>query len=124
MSFKCQKCNVQQPSGQPMNKVVTESRPKKYTYQYGTEYKEATETSEGWEIKKEMAVCPTCYKEMTGEEAQKVQVEVPVKPRVQHAREEEQQPFRRHGPFRNSERKTRQEQRKAPIVEVVNPVRK
>lgn len=47
--YKCEKCNKQVQANVPERKVVTEKRDVKYS-----------NGSEGWEIVKEIRVCPDC----------------------------------------------------------------
>jgi hypothetical protein len=103
--FYCQKCGVLNQVGQPINKVVTESREKTYVNTYRkNEYSQPREfETKGWEIVKEIKTCPKCYTELTGKTPQVVQEkEKPVK--------EETQPRQSY----------RESQRKKPVVEVVN----
>lgn len=54
MSYRCQQCKRTVAPGLKANKVVVEKRPKRYTHPNGPD-------SLGWEIVKEIVVCPECY---------------------------------------------------------------
>ena len=72
--FRCENkgCNTITLSQQPENKIVLEKRPMTYenTIKRGKN-KGTVQTTTGWEIIKEIRVCPDCYKEITGEEPRK-----------------------------------------------------
>lgn len=95
MSFRCENssCDIVTPIGQPSNYVVTEKREKIYdvrkkqkdrnfggqmtkkekkknrTNPQGPVY----DTRDGWEIVKQIKVCPDCYSSMTGLKPKMVQ---------------------------------------------------
>ncbi len=57
MSYKCQKCGVNQPPRTPQHKVVTET--------HTVERVVDGELVRGSDISKEIVVCPPCHKELT-----------------------------------------------------------
>jgi hypothetical protein len=134
MSFKCNKCGVAQPAGQPSNTVVTEKRQK--TYEVLVE-KGQPQQAQGWEIKVESRVCPTCFEELTGEAPRKYNPE-PVDSRkttqLQSIREDIPRPKTefwtssrlnkdKFGP-RGSNIPKNKEPRKPIVVEVIAPLKK
>jgi hypothetical protein len=107
--FKCQNCGVNTQPNQPVNKVIINKRDKEYLNIIENKLRRQTReiNSDGWEIAKEIKVCPKCFTELTGREARiavvkEVEIVKEVKPR--------------------DDRKF--EQKKKPIVEVVNPLKK
>jgi hypothetical protein len=124
MSFKCEKCNKQQPAGQPVNFVVTETRQKTYSNEIVHGKMRGTiEESVGTEIVREIRACPACYRELTGLDPLVI---VPVAavakaPKV-HQREDHRERWRnpRHGKGNRDQNKDQRPQRPAPVVEVVN----
>ena len=58
--YKCERCGQSTAPGDKMEKIVTETRSKVYMAKNkrGREY----EAGRGWEIVKEIAVCPQCWR--------------------------------------------------------------
>jgi hypothetical protein len=93
--FVCQNCNTHTKHRQPVNYVVTEKRPQQYRkivrrFQDSYRYQEPQyELVDGWEIVKQVRVCPPCYSSLTGlqpvmvEEVQKVEPVRKPRPRQQ-----------------------------------------
>jgi rubredoxin len=53
--YKCQLCGRDSQANEPAVKLITEKRWKTYYNQYGHSI------GTGWEIAKELSVCPLCY---------------------------------------------------------------
>ena len=66
--FKCQQCGKSTKSNQPENKVIMETRDKNYENTVRKSRYNKQKFSNGWEIVKEIRVCPKCYKQITGQE--------------------------------------------------------
>ena len=72
--FKCQNTKCKKIGGtpittpkQPANRIITEKRPKTYTRTIRKgKQRGFVEEIEGWEIVKEIIVCPVCYEKITG----------------------------------------------------------
>jgi hypothetical protein len=117
MSFCCEECKKAQPTGQKMNKVVTQRRDKTYEItKKDNRDRITTEIAKGWETVTEKNVCPDCYKKITGEKAfapvlEKKEPDKFVRPRFQEKRDT----FR---PDRS------RQVRKTPIVETINRIKK
>ena len=60
--FNCQMCNASTLAHQPVNRLITETRRK--TYEYISRKRDRQ--SQGFEIIKELMVCPECYTANTG----------------------------------------------------------
>jgi hypothetical protein len=84
--FECQNCQTQTKLGQPVNYVVTEQRPQEYQKlvrrnNEGYRYREPQyETISGWEIVRQIKVCPPCYQSMTGLQPRMIEEKRPVEP--------------------------------------------
>ena len=140
--FRCELdgCNRVTEPGQPVNKIVTEWRQMTYEHKVKRgKHRGEIYTTTGREIAQEIKVCPECYVLKTGEK--------PVQ-RHQHVRVEEEvgsvvrpkkaRRFNDEGPARQKKWKNPRnnkkgkfakkegnvpaEQKKAPVVEVVNPL--
>lgn len=59
MSFICENCNQAQKDGTKMNKVITRIR--KVLYPVIKDKEEKIRIPEGFEIVKELSVCPLCF---------------------------------------------------------------
>ena len=92
--FICKHCGRNVEARQPQNKVLMQTR---------------TRRDGSLEIAQENAVCPDCYKELTGEEP--VRFLVPDKLKVAERKKEQPRKKRWSHP-----------QQRKPIVEVVNPL--
>ena len=140
MSFKCEHCQKQQPVGQTINYVVTETRQRTYQNEilYGR-MRGTMQESRGSEIVKQIKACPDCYKALTGLEPRIVLTTVAISKnnKVHIApREETRRPWRntnnRQGdrPNYNNDRRPQQQrdgQRRdyqPPKVETINPLNK
>ena len=137
MSFTCERCKKQQPSGQTINFVVTETRQR--TYENELKYGKTRGTlqqSTGTEIVKQVKACPVCYKELTGLEPEGIIIPVTAiskTMKVHYEKREEKRWTNPHRTFHRPGRGNRQDnqttvkqtrpERHGPIVEVVNPVR-
>lgn len=64
--FKCGKCGDQVEARQPQNHIVTQKRHRNYENFIKRNYERKVIYSQGWEIVKELAVCPPCYTKHTG----------------------------------------------------------
>ena len=62
MSFICDRCNRQQPKGTKPEKVIVETRKKEYPVVYNENIKLSDNGGSGYEIVKEISVCPRCFK--------------------------------------------------------------
>ena len=137
MSFRCEHCKKQQPSGQVTNMVVTETRQRTYENELKRGKMRGTlQQSTGTEIVKQIKTCPVCYKELTGLEPRGVIIPVTAiskTMKVHHEKREEKRWTNPHRTFHRGNRGSRQNnqpvvkqtrpERHGPIVEVVNPVR-
>jgi len=72
--YKCQQVDCKEFNGTPttlpnqsLNRIITQKRPKTYerTIRRGRQ-REFIDKIQGWEIVKEISVCPTCYERLTG----------------------------------------------------------
>jgi hypothetical protein len=68
--FFCENCENLVPVNQPENHIVTKKREKVYdtVVKYGPNRGTSQQVT-GWEIVKEIKVCPSCFTKMTGQEA-------------------------------------------------------
>lgn len=141
--FRCENehCGIVVHPRQPVNRIVLERRERTYeVVRKRGKNKGKVETVHGWEIVKELKVCPKCYRTLTGkapkivEEVKKPQFEN--KPRRKFDKKFDKN---KKKPWQNPERKKNQQQtkntskrntdkkdtpkRKTPIVEVINPIK-
>jgi hypothetical protein len=107
--FKCQNCNGNTEANQPVNKIIVKHRDRSYFNLIENPFRRQSRevNSEGWEIEKEIRVCATCYTQLTGKEARKT-----IKREQEVVKEEKPRDDRKF------------EQKKRPVVEVVNPLKK
>lgn len=138
--FRCENehCNIVVPPRQPVNKIVTERRERTYEKKIirGKDKGKVKEVY-GWEIVKEIDVCPKCYRVLTGKTPKVVQeVKKPEfenkpkhKPRFDKNKKKpwknptnKKNQQQKDSPKRNTEKKVIQ-QRKKPVVEVINPIK-
>lgn len=138
--FRCENehCNITVPPRQPVNRIVIERRERTYekTIMRGKDKGKVKEIN-GWEIVKEINVCPKCYRILTGK-APKVVQEIK-KPEFENKprRKFDKKFDKKKKPWQNQNNKKKQTQntekhtpkkedtlkRKKPIVEVINPIK-
>jgi hypothetical protein len=123
MSYICEHTGKIIGPGIPENKIIVKRRKKVYEKppRQDDEHSQA-ELIEGWEIAKEIRVGPEAYRELTGEEPQLFK-----RSAVQFTTEPvEEEPPRKHKPRTNPKwrKQASQQQKRVPVVEVVNPLRK
>ena len=114
--FRCENklCGKLTEAGQPTNRVTVETRQRTYenVIKKGRNKERVLETA-GFEIVKEISVCPDCFTQMTGD-----------KPIV--AVKVEKPKFQNKPKFRDNDNKRRSKRQntsfKKPIVEVVKPL--
>lgn len=137
--FKCTNCGDQVAVNQPMNKVIVERRsrnyenlpkPPKYKDKNrqgpreqgrNRSYRQNPTYTSGWEIVKEIGVCPKCFLSFTGKQPK---IKEPTPPKRANPRFIDEESTRKYGGNRNKPYEPRQQkERKVPVVEVVNPVK-
>lgn len=139
--FKCQNefCGKQVPPRQPVNRIVTERRNVTYekevvTRQRGRRKQVDIEDIPGWEIVKEISVCPQCFTKLTGKQPKLVAPQQ--KPQFQKARGFNTRPPRKKkwqnpkgpgsqkssSPGTAKDRPSSSSTKSAPVVEKVNPI--
>lgn len=105
---------------QPVNRVVTERRDKTYQVKVKRGYdKGKINFIQGWEIVKEIQVCPACFENMTGLQARTVL------PKIEPEQTERQKRrrFKDDRPFKKTKKKpVETSNRKKPVVEFVKRV--
>jgi hypothetical protein len=133
--FRCQNqgCKTVTPPRQPENKITLETRPKTYENKIKRGKQKGTILiTHGSEIIKEISVCPSCFSQLTGLKPKEARPE-PQKPRRKLSkpsfRKDKKQwtnPRNRKNQKANSrhkkDRNKTEEPRKAPVVEVVQPL--
>lgn len=121
--FRCEnsECRILVKKRQPENKVVTERRNKSYEVRVRRgRYKGEVNTVHGWEIAREIRVCPDCFVKMTGLQPKVVQHVVPVKTERQKRRNfKDERPYRKP---RNKKNNEAPKPRNKPVVEFVKKV--
>ena len=120
--FRCENkgCNKVVPRYQPINKIVTETRPARYVNEPTKRGRTEVETF-GEEIVKEINVCPECYTNMTGEQPLRIARPSPPAKKKRSFKSDNRRPWQ------NPRQKNRREQpeKKQPLVETVKrPLRK
>jgi len=112
--FKCENtgCKVIVKPRQPENRIVVEIRETSYLVPRTKKKKE--QTTYGWEIVKEIKVCPDCYREITGEEPRLVLNPVYQLPEKIHSRKK-----KRWKPKAPSKKK--QNKREPEVIRVSKP---
>jgi len=127
--FRCENsnCGVLTPARQPENKVVLETRPKTYENKIKRGKQKGTIlTTHGSEIVKEIRVCPQCFIMLTGLKPKEAR-EAPTPP----ARKKARHSFKKKGRKQwtnprdrkgNKNKPKKEVEKKAPVVEVVNPL--
>lgn len=137
--FKCQNefCGKQVEPRQPVNRIVTERRNITYEKQIvsrGRRKQADIIDIPGWEIVKEICVCPQCFTKLTGKQPKLVIQQQ--RPQARKARGFNEQPPRRkkwQNPkskkqqtsfSKDSSEKTEKKRGKSsgPVVEKVNPI--
>lgn len=119
--FQCENdtCRKMTEPGQPVNRVVTERRDKTYQRKLrrGRD-KGKVIFVQGWEIVKEIEVCPPCFASMTGLQPKTILPKVEPQTERQKRRR-----FNDDRPFRKTKRKPAENtNRKKPIVEFIKKV--
>ena len=120
--FRCQNesCSQMVVARQPVNRIVTESRKRTYEKKIRRgRNKGNVETVHGWEVVKEINVCPQCYALLTGKAPRVVEV---IKPKVSEFRNKPRSDKYKK-PHKESHNK-RSTSSKKPIVETVAPLTK
>lgn len=133
--FRCQNehCNIVVPPRQPINKIVTERRERTYekTIKKGKD-KGKIKIINGWEIVKEINVCPKCYRILTGKtpkivEAIKTKPVFDNKPRRKFDKTKKKSWKNPHQKKQNTDNRNNKQEdtpkRKKPVVEVINPIK-
>jgi hypothetical protein len=112
--FQCQKCNKTVPAGHPTNRIVVEKREREYEKEiYYGRLSGTVEQVKGWEIAKELIVCPECYSESTGLAARVI--ETP-QPPIQKAKPFFSKQYRENNYHNNYRQDIR------PVVETINHI--
>lgn len=124
--FKCENksCNTQVPARQPVNRIITETREKTYenfVYKRGKK-SQHVRLDKGYEIVKQIEVCPECYINMTGLKPklnlQPPQAPVRSKPKF-NTNKRDKKTWR--NPNQDNKAKPRESiTKKVPIVQVIN----
>lgn len=131
MSFRCenQSCQIVTERGQPINRIVTERRDKQYEklFTKGKRKGQVDEIIYGWEIVKEIKVCPRCYRILTGMQPKTIlNNNKKFKNAPQEKPKYKQRRFKDNKYKKNvSSKQNKPEQkvsRKKPVVEVINPL--
>lgn len=117
--FKCQNCNTTTEPGQPVGNVVLERRNKTYKkiLRRGD-----VEWVEGFEIIKEIKTCPKCYTSLTGQIAptRRIPTVIEKKPRYTKAPRNKR---KWRNPNVGNKFQDVQLPKKAPVVQVINPLK-
>lgn len=134
--FKCENssCKLKNnlvPPRQPINTIVVEKRPHIYENKIRRgKHKGKMKRTEGWEIAKEIQVCPECYEKLTGEAGIKARPD-PKPPKISSSRprfkdrppkKKWQNPRKKKG--MKAKNSTPPPEKKKPVVEVINRAKK
>lgn len=125
--YRCQNtsCNRIVPLRTPANFVTTETRRKVYenpVYKNGKPTKK-TQLTEGFEIVKEITVCPKCYSNLTGKQPQQTRPEPKTAAPKRQTGFKDTRPQRKKAWKNPKSNKTESNTRKKPVIEVINPVK-
>lgn len=127
--FRCEndKCNQIVYPRQPVNYIVIERRDRNYEYKIKKGKKKGQiAIANGWEIVKEIKVCPKCYRILTGKtprmvENKSLKSEFKSKPKVikENRRKKE---WKNPKQKKNKQDNTEVKEVRKPIVEIINPL--
>jgi hypothetical protein len=126
LMFRCENagCEKNVSRRQPVNKVVTERREKQYEHKPKSgPNKGKIELRDGWEIAKEISVCPECFVSLTGKEPLRY-----VEPVTTQAQSVQTSETRKKRPWvnpaqrksKNKRKPSKEGEKRKPIVEVIN----